>query len=119
MLVCRPSGAFDIVVAYRWLAPPAKLFRPCRGSHAAAPHTTNCSEKKPVAVHWFRLLEMPPFVEHAGSSQLRPARVRPQELVAKADRLLHGGMEIVTTEEIDLDLVDGTNRRIARLVLQQ
>jgi hypothetical protein len=40
-------------------------------------------------------------------------------LVAKADRSLHGGMEIVPTEDIDLDLVDGTNRRIARLVLQQ
>jgi hypothetical protein len=40
-------------------------------------------------------------------------------LVAKADRFLHGGFEIIPAEDAQLDLCDGTNRRIAGPVLEQ
>ena len=40
-LVCRPFGAFCKLVAHRWLAPPAKLCRSCRGFPCGSePHTT-------------------------------------------------------------------------------
>src|SRR5690348_1443313 len=47
-LVCRSSRAFQLVKLSRWLAPPAKLCRPCRGLLEAAPHTTIHSENVSV-----------------------------------------------------------------------